>query len=155
MVDGAVVDLRREQLAELRSLLRANGLPDDDCDEQGDIFCGIFEAGELVAAGGLEPAGRDALLRSVVVRDSHRAMGYAQRITQYLLRRAEREQRRAVYLLTETAGDYFARLGFVPVERSEVPDAVTRTRQFAALCPQSASCLRLALDRAAARLERD
>ena len=101
--------------------------------------------GDLVAAGGLEPAGRDALLRSVVVRDSHRGRGFAQRITRHLLRRAERERRRAVYLLTETAGDYFARRGFVPVERSAVPEAITRTRQFAALCPQSASCLRMLL----------
>lgn len=152
MADSAVVDLRREQLAELRSLLRANRLPDEDCDRQGDIFCGIFESGELVAAGGLEPAGQDALLRSVVVRDSHRGRGLAQRITQHLLRRARRERRRAVYLLSETAGDYFARLGFVPVERSAVPEAVSRTRQFAVLCPQSASCLRmlLALDPSAA-----
>lgn len=145
MAAGAIVELRADQLAPLQALLNANGLPAGDCAEQADIFCGIFEGDELVAAGGLEPAQQYALLRSVVVRESHRGRGLAQLITQHLLRRAEREQRAAVYLLTETATAYFAGLGFQPVERCAVPPAITRTRQFASLCPQSASCMRIGL----------
>ena len=153
MAAGEITELRPDQLEQLRTLLSTNRLPVDDCEEQADIFCGIFEDGELIAAGGLEPAASYALLRSVAVRESDRGRGLAQRITEHLLRRAERERRTAVYLLTETAADYFARLGFQAIERSDVPQAIRRTRQFDSLCPASATCMRLTLplERTAAR----
>jgi len=53
MVAGAIADLRRDRLAALRSLLRANGLPDDDCENSAIYFCGVFDGDDLVAAGGL------------------------------------------------------------------------------------------------------
>ena len=77
MAGGAIVDLRRERLAALRSLLRENGLPDDDCDNPSLCFCGIFEGDDLVAAGGLEPVPPYALLRSVAVRQDRRGRGLA------------------------------------------------------------------------------
>jgi N-acetylglutamate synthase-like GNAT family acetyltransferase len=147
VADRDIVKLRPRDLAQLQALLRANHLPADDCGEQASIFCAIYAAQELIAAGGLEPAGEHALLRSIVVRADHRGKGLAQAITDHLLRQAEAEGRVAVYLLTETAADYFARRGFSAVERAAVPPAITRTRQFSSLCPDSASCLCLPLPR--------
>jgi len=146
--DGDIVSLRVADLQQLQALLRANHLPADDCREQASIFCAIYYAGELIAAGGLEPAGEYALLRSVVVRADHRGEGLARAITEHLLRRAEAEGRAAVYLLTETAADYFTSLGFTAIDRGEVPLPITRTRQFSSLCPDSASCLFQSLPRA-------
>jgi len=147
VADGDIVKLRPRDLPQLRALLRANHLPDDDCGERLPDFRAIYHAGELIAAGGLEPAGEYALLRSLVVRTDHRGKGLAQAITGHLLREAEAEGRAAVYLLTETAADYFSRRGFTAIARSEVPLPITRTRQFSALCPDSASCLYLRLPR--------
>jgi N-acetylglutamate synthase-like GNAT family acetyltransferase len=147
MADGEIVGLRVADLAQLEALLRANHLPADDCSEQASIFCAMYHAGELIAAGGLEPAGECALLRSVVVRADHRGKGLARAITEHLLRRAEAGGRVAVYLLTETAAGYFTRLGFTAIARSKVPLPITRTRQFSSLCPDSASCLCLPLPR--------
>ena len=65
-----------------------------------------------------------------------------------LLQQAEAEGRAAVYLLTETAAGYFSGLGFRIVERRDVPPAISRTRQFSSLCPDSASCMVLPLPRA-------
>lgn len=143
-----IVKLPRADLAQLQALLRANHLPDDDCDAQAEIFSAIYQNRELIAAGGLEAAGDCALLRSIVVRADQRGSGLARQMTDYLLRQAEAEGRVAVYLLTESAAAYFTRLGFVPVDRAAVPAAITQTRQFAALCPDSASCLYLPLPRA-------
>ena len=143
-----IVKLPRADLAQLQALLRANGLPDDDCDAQAEIFSAIYQERELIAAGGLEPAGDNALLRSIVVRADQRGLGLARQMTDYLLRQAEAEGRAAVYLLTESAEGYFARLGFQPLDRAAVPAAISQTRQFAALCPDSASCLYLPLSSA-------
>ena len=153
MTDAAIVELGQSDLEQLRALLTANHLPDDDCADQLQGICGIFEGAELIAAGGLEQAAPYALLRSVVVRRDHRGRGLAKRITGHLLHRAESQGVVAVYLLTETAPYFFAKLGFRRVEREAVPAAVRRTRQFASLCPQSASCMciDLPLARAAAK----
>lgn len=138
-----VVELPRAKLAVVQELLRANSLPDDDCGDPALYFCAIFDGDDLVAAGGLEPASSSALLRSIVVSPDYRASGLARRIVDHLLARAAQQGRLEVYLLTETAEHYFSRLGFQPVDRSDVPDGVANTRQFSTLCPQSACCMRL------------
>ena len=142
-----IARLRPADLHQLETLLRAHHLPTEDCAQQPQIFYGIYDGEQLVAAGGLEPAGEYALLRSVVVSQDYRARGLGRSITEYLLQRAESEGRAAIYLLTESAEDYFAARGFERVAREQVPEAVRRTRQFASLCPDSASCMRMTLPR--------
>jgi amino-acid N-acetyltransferase len=137
----SIVRLRPDNLAQLEDLLCRNHLPIQDCAAQAQIFYGIFDGDMLIAAGGLEPAADYALLRSVVVMEQYRASGLARKISEYLINLAESEGRRAVYLLTETAAPYFQRLGFTPLSRAEVPAAIAQTRQFSALCPDSAICL--------------
>ena len=133
--------LRRRDLGQLEELLVENGLPSEDCAEQAEHFYALLEHGRLVAAGGLQPAGEYFLLRSLVVATSHRGRGLGRRITGFLLELAREAGSPAVYLLTESAAGYFTELGFVPVERAQVPAAIAGTRQFASLCPDSASCL--------------
>lgn len=142
---GSIVRLRTADLAQLENLLRRNNLPAQDCAEQALNFCGIFDDDDLIAAGGLEPAANDALLRSVVVLEQYRGLGLAKSIIEYLIRRANSEGRESIYLLTETAGAYFENLGFKQIDRIEVPAAVASTRQFASLCPDTASCLKMTL----------
>lgn len=142
---GSIVKLRASDLAQLENLLIRNGLPAEDCAEGAQNFYGIFDRAILVAAGGLETADNDALLRSVVVHEQYRGRGLAASITDFLIGRAISEGRGAVYLLTETAEDYFLKLGFVRIDRAAVPRAISQTRQFTTLCPESASCLKLAL----------
>jgi len=143
----AIVGLRSSDLPQLENLLHANRLPTQDCAEQPEIFYGIYNHGALIAAGGLEPAENHVLLRSVVVHPQFRGRGLARRISEFLIGRAESEGRTAVYLLTETAANYFENLGFAAVSRENVPLSITRTRQFSALCPDSASCLVMTLPR--------
>jgi amino-acid N-acetyltransferase len=145
--DVEIVKLRQADLAQLQSLLRANQLPDDDCDEQIENFLAVYQSNELIAAGGLESAGDSVLLRSIVVRADQRGQGLARQMTDHLLHQAEIDGREAVYLLTESAAGYFSRLGFRSVDRASVPPAISQTRQFASLCPDSASCLCLSLPR--------
>ena len=140
-----IVELRHSDLPQLQELLRANDLPDDDCLEQLGNICGIFNGDELIVAGGLEPAGPYALLRSVVVRENYRGQGLAWRLTTYLLQRAEIQDVSVVYLLTETAERYFESIGFRRVAREQVPVEIRNTRQFASLCPDTATCMCIGL----------
>jgi len=143
----AIGRLQTAQLPRLKALLKANRLPDDDCAEQAENFYGIVEHDRLIAAGGLQPAGEYFLLRSVVVDEACRGQGLARALTEFLLAKAEDAGSPAVYLLTETAADYFARLGFETVARERVPAAIRQTRQFASLCPAGARCMVIGLPR--------
>jgi N-acetylglutamate synthase-like GNAT family acetyltransferase len=138
---GPLVRLQANHLEQLETLLGQNQLPTDDCADQAGNFFGIFDRDRLVAAGGLEPAGDYFLLRSVVVAPAYRGRGLARGITEFLLERARTEGGQRVYLLTETAADYFSELGFDSVARDSVPAAIARTRQFTSLCPDSAHCM--------------
>jgi amino-acid N-acetyltransferase len=55
-----------------------------------------------------------------------------------------------VYLLTTTAAPLFRRFGFVSADRASAPSALSASPEFAALCPSSATCMRLDLGTAAA-----
>ena len=140
-----IVALHRADLAQLEVLLQANHLPTEDCVEQAQHYCASYEGDELVAAGAIEPVAQYGLLRSVVVREDHRGRGLARRMAIHLLDQAREEGRVAIYLLTETAESYFVGLGFAAVVRADVPKPITLTRQFSSLCPESASCMYLAL----------
>ena len=144
---STIVRLQPANLAQLEDLLRQNNLPTQDCAEQAQNFYGILDGDELIAVGGLEPAGNFVLLRSVVVKAQYRGSGLARRISEYLVSLAQAEGRQAVYLLTETAESYFQKLGFTPLPRAEVPVEIAQTRQFSALCPDSARCLLMPLPR--------
>ena len=80
-----------------------------------------------------------------MVQEQYRSSGLARSISRYLIGLAETDSKKAVYLLTETAGAYFEKLGFANVDRAQVPRAITQTRQFASLCPDTASCMVLTL----------
>ena len=147
MSAGPVVRLGADHLGRLEALLGSNALPTEDCAEQTGNFYGIFDLDRLIAAGGLEPADEYCLLRSVVVAPAYRGRGLGRGMTEFLLERARAAGCARVFLLTETAADYFARFGFEPVARDGVPAPIAQTRQFASLCPDSASCLAIDLRR--------
>ena len=140
-----IARLQPAHLAQLEALLRDNNLPVEDLAAQAQNFYGILNGDELIAAGGLEPAGDYALLRSVVVKKQNRASGLARSISEYLIDQAAANGKKAVYLLTETASTYFENLGFSSLDRAQVPLDITKTRQFASLCPDTASCMVFAL----------
>lgn len=122
------------EAAELPTSGVADGFPDG--------YVVAHAAGALVAAAGLEVHGDDGLLRSVVVTPAHRCSGLARKLVDRLLDAGRERGLGAVYLLTTTAPDYFARLGFERVPRESAPEALQRSTEFASICPASAVCMK-------------
>ena len=69
-----------------------------------------------VGFGGLEIHGSDALLRSVVILPRLREIGMGRAIVETLEIEAAARQCRAIYLLTTSQAEFFARLGYAPCE---------------------------------------
>ncbi|HEX6749603.1 MAG TPA: arsenic resistance N-acetyltransferase ArsN2 [Longimicrobium sp.] len=128
------------------ALLRRTSLPPDGLDEQfGDAYAVAESGGRVVGAAGVEVYGDAGLLRSVAVDPEWQGRGLGAALTRERLAWADARGLCEVYLMTNTAAGYFPRLGFAPVERAEVPEAVRGSLQFASVCPSTAAVMVLRL----------
>ncbi|EQD53699.1 GCN5-related N-acetyltransferase, partial [mine drainage metagenome] len=99
------------------------------------------EGQSRIGIAGVELHGTSGLLRSVVVETSARGTGVGRRLVQAIEVHARAHGIRQLFLLTQTARDFFARLGYHPLARSEAPAAIQATREFVELCPASCECM--------------
>jgi amino-acid N-acetyltransferase len=104
-----------------------------------------IDHGGVIGCAGLETYGRAGLLRSVAVSPAHPRIGIGRALAMGRLAAARSQGLEAVYLLTTTAADFFARLGFVATDRAAVPPALASSREFTSICPASAACLKVSL----------
>lgn len=125
--------------------LQASDLPWRDLRFDRDLLVGYYEGDSLVGTGCLEIYGTEALLRSLSVRLGIRGKSIGTGITQFLLQHARNKNIRSVYLLTETARDFFLKKGFLEINRSNVPESIKSSSEFSNVCPASAIVMKLDL----------
>jgi N-acetylglutamate synthase-like GNAT family acetyltransferase len=146
MTDRVLVRLEGPAPAEAKDRLAEAGLPTADLDGGAATFFRLDDEAGPLGWGAYELHGRDALLRSVVVAAGRRRAGAGTELVTRILRAASADGARRAWLLTETAPDFFARLGFVPARRDRAPAAIRGSAEFSRLCPDSARCMALDLD---------
>lgn len=124
---------------DIRKLLIDASLPIDDLSEL-DLthFFGCGEVSNPKGVVGLEVRGADALLRSLAVDSDAKRKGCGIA----LLSAAEQHARsigvKTIYLLTDTAENYFAGKGYESIKRESASETIKMTKQFSDLCPASA-----------------
>lgn len=130
-------------------MLTEAGLPTEGVDPILEYFKVIRDdGGRVIAAGVIEwhqggdSAGRDGLLRSVVVDDAWRGKGLGGQLIRSFMDTTMED----LYLLTESATDFFRHLGFESIDRSLAPDAVRQSEEFRCLCGESAAFMRRSVD---------
>ena len=139
---SAVWELRlshwRGELPQLLALLERNRLPLEGVEDHlvGAIVARVD--GSVVGSAVLEVYGREALLRSVAVDEDQRGKGLGIRLTEEALAVAQRRGVERVFLLTETAMQFFPKFGFRVIFRSDVPESVQLSAEFRGACPVSA-----------------
>jgi amino-acid N-acetyltransferase len=137
-----IVIQKETDLAKLRVFLQENTLPFEDVKLEGSIyFTYRDEDGTLIGCGGLELFGEHALLRSVAVVKSERGKNLGSKIVNDLIEKARSLNIENIFLLTETAHEFFIKRGFQDIERSNVPDSIHNSSEFASVCPSSAACM--------------
>jgi len=120
-------------------LLAEAGLPTSDLQPAMlEWFFGYGDRDTPSGIIGLEIAGDDALLRSLVVREGARGEGIGDAMVDAVERAARSMDIQDLYLLTETAASFFARLGYVAIARDRAPDAIKNTTEFSSLCSHDA-----------------
>ena len=130
----------RPRLNEVHRLVGEAGLPVEDLNEL-DLahFLGGGEPDRLRGVVGLELCGDAALLRSLAVEPEARGAGLGRALVAAAEVHARSRGVRSLYLLTTTAAGFFERLGYRPLDRNQAPNGIRRTREFAGLCPASAT----------------
>lgn len=145
-LDVKPMRLRRvepDELAAAEQLLASNGLPTEDLRDVA-LFAGVVDSA-WVGVCGLERVGSNALLRSVAIKQTAQGQGYGSALVRQLVAHAREQGIEDIYLLTTTAADFFASLGFSVMNRERVPSGITSTREFKELCPRTAACLHMRL----------
>src|SRR6478736_1206424 len=132
----------QEALDDVLALLKKNKLPFQDITLGKSLMVSYRDNKDaLIGSGGLEFYGHYALLRSVAVDEAQRGRSLGKQITADLINRAKGKSNKSIFLLTETAHDFFLKLGFRDISRNEVPEEVKLSSEFTTACPESAACM--------------
>ncbi|MDE2996784.1 MAG: GNAT family N-acetyltransferase [Bacteroidota bacterium] len=129
-------------LPRIESMLKEARLPINGVAPLIESFSVVREEGQIVAAGVIEPLQGVGLLRSVVVDPEWQGKGLGRVLVESLSLGASQD----LYLLTESAPEFFARLGFEHVERSHAPETVRQSEEYCSICAESAALMRRSVD---------
>jgi amino-acid N-acetyltransferase len=140
-----IAPARPADLAEILALLQRSRLPAAGLASHVWSAVVARDGGRVVGSAALELYGGSALLRSVAVEAELRGQGVGRRLATAALALAREHGVLTVYLLTETAAEFFARLGFSRLDREEVDPAVRQSAEFREACPASAVSMVLRL----------
>jgi len=135
-----------EDAPALYVLLRASGLPLDGLDEHLSTTLVAKDSGQIVGSAALEVYSDAALLRSVAVAETARGTGVGCHLVEAAMGSAQQQGVERIFLLTETAVEWFPRFGFAPIPRAAVDPAVQRSIEFTSACPDSAQAMALELN---------
>ena len=136
--DAELRDARPADLPAIEQLLSVAQLPIAGVTESLSGFVIAEFDGRIVGTAALEVCGENAVLRSVAVAPEWRSRGLGRALVTSSVANAEARGLRSLYLLTTTAEHYFARFGFHPVARDQVPPDVQGAEQFLNGCCSSA-----------------
>jgi amino-acid N-acetyltransferase len=118
----------------VEALLRDAGLPLEGAREA--LALGVVGRAQerVVAAAAVERFGSAGLLRSVVVAADERGTGQGRAIVEAAEALARDDGVDDLYLLTETAIDWFPRLGYAVVDRPAAAAVVGESIEFTTVC---------------------
>ena len=142
MVDYKLRQATDNDLQAIEVLLAASGLPTVQVAPYVKQFW-VAEAGDksLVGVLGLQTERKQALLRSFAVAAPQRKCGTGLALVQHVLGQLRQQAYTEVYLLTQTADRYFARLGFGVIDRTAMPQTLLVQSGLDQACPCSSVCM--------------
>jgi amino-acid N-acetyltransferase len=124
--------------AAIEGLLTAAGLPLDGAEQAFRTGVVARDAERLVGAAAVELYGDTALLRSVVVAPDVRGTGLGRALVAAAEGLAAAAGARRVYLLTESAADWFPGVGYAQIARADISGPVVDSVELTTACAETA-----------------
>ncbi len=122
-------------------MLKAVDLPLDGVAEGITHFVLAENDSDIGGVAGLELYADCGLLRSVAVKPGMQRHGIGRQLVGKVIENAKAYGVRRLFLLTETAEPFFAKMGFVRVQREEVDAPVRKSLEFCRVCPDTAAAM--------------
>jgi amino-acid N-acetyltransferase len=132
----------RDDTTAVEALLREANLPLEGAAEALTLGVVARDGPDVVAAAAVERYGEAGLLRSVVVAPTRRGTGLGREVVVAAEALARADGVRDLYLLTETAVDWFPRLGYEVVDRPVATAAVGESVEFTTVCKDTGVAMR-------------
>ncbi|MEZ4358533.1 MAG: GNAT family N-acetyltransferase [Kofleriaceae bacterium] len=131
-IGDAIRPARASEVADLQALLHKAKLVNEEVSAASvPWFFTLRNERGLVGCVAIEVLGDDAILRALAVDPSCRGVGYGWMLADMALNHARYRGVRRIYLLTETASDFFAaKLGFRIIDPSTVSAQVSASAAF-------------------------
>lgn len=124
------------------NLLSASKLPIEDLPDNLENFYVLVDDEQVKGVVGLQLFGNYGLLRSLAIDPSAAGRGIAASLLAKIERTATEKGLEGIYLLTETAAEYFDRHGYEHIARMDVPEEIKASSQFSNTCPESAIAMK-------------
>jgi amino-acid N-acetyltransferase len=126
----------------IKELLSSCRLPHEDLtSEHLHHFWVLKKQSQIIGVVGLEIFRPLAFLRSLAIDPKYRNQGLGSQLTQQAEKYGDSLELQALYLLTMTAEDFFAKRGYKKVPREAIPNQIQGTAEFRSLCPATAVCM--------------
>lgn len=137
-----MMDIRHagpEDLGAIKTLLAVCLLPTQDITGARVRFVVAESDRGIIGVSGIENCGNGVgLLRSVAVMPGYRKQQIGRRLANRAVEAAEQEGVGRIFVLTESACDYFSALGFAPSSRETAPAELGSSALFNRLCSRGA-----------------
>jgi UDP-N-acetylmuramate: L-alanyl-gamma-D-glutamyl-meso-diaminopimelate ligase len=146
-IGDAIRPAQRTDMGSVRAILTSVNLADEAArDDQFTSFFVLRNEKGTVGCVSLEVYGDDAVLRALAVDPEFRGAGYGWMLADMAVGQARWRGVRRIYLLTESASDFFAaKFGFRVVDRSTLSKSVAGSETFVAHGGTSRVAMRLDL----------
>jgi UDP-N-acetylmuramate: L-alanyl-gamma-D-glutamyl-meso-diaminopimelate ligase len=145
-IGDAMKPARRGDMGGIRALLERAGLDQEPArDDQFNAFFVLTNEQGVAGCVALDVLGDDAVLRALAVDPEQRGAGYGWMLADMAVSQARWRGVRRIYLLTESASDFFAaKFGFRVVDRTTLSKQVAASETFTA--PKGAGLVAMRLD---------
>jgi amino-acid N-acetyltransferase len=131
------------ELSELLALLEECQLPREGVAEHLEGFLVARNDRTLLGVVGLERYEDIGLLRSLAVSPRARGRGVGSSLVEALIAGARERKIATLYLLTDTAEDFFPRFGFERIPRASLDARLAASAELQGACPETAVAMRL------------
>jgi len=142
---------RITDLNEIHKLLNKVNLPTEGVREHLDNFLVLKisqqnNVTKVKGCIGLELYRENALLRSAAVHPENQNQGIGKKLTEAIIDYAKKIGIKKLYLLTDTAENYFKKRGFIIVQENKIPASVKQSIEFTFQCAKTGKAMMLIIE---------
>jgi amino-acid N-acetyltransferase len=117
----------------------------DSASQFGPQYAVAVTGDRVIGVAGIEVHDGNGLLRSVCLDPKYRSLRLGAALVENRIQWARKQGLGSLYLLTNTAANYWPRFGFVEIGRDSVPPGIAQTHEWSGACPASSTAMKLDL----------